>query len=302
MIDYQFLIKNICKKAVNSLFSYKTLIFYFNTYLKSKVVTNKPSLYIVSYPKCGRTWLRVMLSRAAYLVNGCNNISMENILFGSDKNVNIVFDHDCANWVPSPKHFRSLKFNKVKFKDKRIIFLVRDPRDILVSAYMHLKYREHLFNGNISAFIRNRYLGIDKVIAFMNMWYSNRKIPKELIVISYEQVHKNTFKIFKSIINFAEVEISDDIILDSINYSAFNNMQKMEKSNVDEIPWLKPGNSKDFRTFKTRKGKIGGFKEELSIDDVDFLNKIIKSKLSEDLFKIIYGEMNLLKKDTKIQL
>ncbi len=88
----------------------------------------------------------------------------------------VVFEHDQSSWVPAPMGKNKLSINKKKYKNKRIIFLTRDPRDILVSSWHHLKYRENIYREGLTEFIREELVGIDKVIAFMNLWVNNKNI------------------------------------------------------------------------------------------------------------------------------
>src|SRR3546814_2248758 len=46
------------------------------------------------------------------------------------------------------------------FADRPIIFLIRDPRDIMVSAYFHATRHKRRFGGTIGAFLRDRGHGL----------------------------------------------------------------------------------------------------------------------------------------------
>jgi hypothetical protein len=37
-----------------------------------------------------------------------------------------------------------------------------------------------------------------------------------------------------------------------------------------------PGDKKDQSSFKVRQGKVGGYVQELSEDDLDYINKVIE--------------------------
>ena len=96
--------------------------------------------YVISYPKCGRTWLRVMIAKALALHY---KISLETVFDPSDvikagcrKAPRIGFRHDGADLIPDPSK-KSFKRKYQKYKNKKVIFLVRDPRDVLVSYYFH---------------------------------------------------------------------------------------------------------------------------------------------------------------------
>src|SRR3546814_14969570 len=56
------------------------------------------------------------------------------------------------------------------FADRPIIFLIRDPRDIMVSAYFHATRHKRRFGGTIGAFLRDRRHGLPALISYWNGW------------------------------------------------------------------------------------------------------------------------------------
>ena len=61
-------------------------------------------------------------------------------------------------------------------KSKKIIFLVRDPRDIVVSLFHGSRTRDLVYDGSdISVFIRDKNCGFPKIIKFMNIWANEIK-------------------------------------------------------------------------------------------------------------------------------
>ena len=51
-----------------------------------------------------------------------------------------------------------------------------------------------------------------------------------------------------------------DVVAEAVNYASFENMRKMEKNNVFNSPIMKVNNPSDYKTYKTRQGKVGGYK------------------------------------------
>ena len=83
----------------------------------------KGQFFLVSFPKTGRTWLMHML---------------ENIQEQLNSDVNIQLTHDMSEIIVE-NGFRQDPFilfrfkNRYRYRRARVLFLVRDPRDVIVS-------------------------------------------------------------------------------------------------------------------------------------------------------------------------
>jgi len=66
----------------------------------------------------------------------------------------------------------------------------------------------------------------------------------------------------------------------AIEFSRFDNMRKLETANAFKSDRLRPANAGDAESFKTRKGKIGGYREYFTAADLDYVNTRIAARLS----------------------
>ena len=94
---------------------------------------------VVSHTKSGRTWLRVMMSYLYHLEYGTP--ASEIIAFDNLHSLNraiprIYFNRDTR--VPTFTHANG---HVQVEKEKKVLFLVRDPRDVAVSFYFHVVNR-----------------------------------------------------------------------------------------------------------------------------------------------------------------
>ncbi|MDA3916249.1 MAG: sulfotransferase domain-containing protein [Deltaproteobacteria bacterium] len=271
-------IKDKIKKVINN----PALIgFYLQIYIFSRFKKKKPHIYIVSYPKCGRTWLRMMLQKYSDNIGLSRKIYSDKTILGLPDGRTIKFEHDQGSWVPAPPMIKNLKFNVSKYSGKKVVFLVRDPRDILVSSWYHLKFRENIYRKNLSAFIRDELVGIHKVVSYMNMWCESKDIPDHFFLLRYEDLHANTELTFQGLLLFLNIPVNKKNISHAIKECSFANMKKMETDGAYREPWMKPGTKKLEHSMKIRKGKIGGFKDELSKADIEHVNSIIDNKLNK---------------------
>lgn len=244
-------------------------------------------VYVISFPKCGRTWLRILIGRAfqQYFNLAIPNEYYLNIHKMNDINKKIpriAFRHENS---PQWKKPEELSEDKSRFKKHKVIFLVRDPRDVLVSLFYQKKKRLSAYDGTIHDFIREPTGGIESIIKYYNIWSNNKNVPKELLIVRYEDLISNTHDELSKIMRFFGFEeIDDTIISDAVEFASFGKMRKMENENFFSAARMKPAKDGDESSFKTRKGKVGGYKEILDKEDIEYLDKQIHSSLL-DVFR-----------------
>ena len=73
-------------------------------------------------------------------------------------------------------------------------------------------------------------------------------------------------------------DISEQALQTAIAESSFDKLRQVEASGgrADFGRSLKPGNTADPDSFKVRKGKVGGFAEELSEPDILYCNEVME--------------------------
>lgn len=275
-----FAVANILDKVRKVARNREVLKSYWQTYVLSRLVTVDPEVYVISYPKCGRTWLRVMLQEYLRLQGYRLENFHDKFLVGTQEKQLVKFEHGQSNWVPAPLRVDQLSFNASRYAQERILFLVRDPRDVLVSSWYHLNFRERIYKQDLSAFIRDDLVGIRKVVAFMNLWVDNSRLPKEFLLLSYEDMHTDPISSLRQVVEFIGIEVGAQNLRAAVGRSSFDRMKRMEKSGGLEEPWLSPGTKGQDKSMKVRRGKVGSFRDDLSESDVAFLDELIRQELS----------------------
>lgn len=237
----------------------------------------EPDVYVISYPKSGRTWLRALIGK--YL-SSKYNLPEDRIL--STKMVankpylpKVSFIHDGSAMVDKTR-FSDLSCDKQVYAGRKVVLMGRDIKDTLVSAYFQATKRIHVFDGTISEFIATEEFGVEKILGFYNIWLQNQHTPESLLFIRYEDLHQDPRGTLGKVLEFiGETSPDGDLIDNSIEYCSFNNLKKLEAQNKFRKGILKPANTDDPESFKVRKGKIGGYTEYLSAEDVTFIDKAI---------------------------
>lgn len=233
---------------------------YFSLQKRGFIKNRYADCCVVSYPKSGRTWLHVMLD---FL------------------HLNIKYKHDSADVLYTPEKPFNLTIEKSVYENMKVVFLIRDPRDVIVSSYYQaMKRQEREFKLTLSEFIRDEKMGIKQLIEFQNNWNQNNEIPKKFKIIRYEDLKTRTADTLREILKLFDIQsISDKKINAVVKTFEFNNMQLLEKMHILKMRHgkiLKPKNKEDKNSYKTRKGKVKGYLDNLSPDDVEYCDKMIE--------------------------
>ena len=210
----------------------------------------------ISYPKSGRTWIRYIL-----------------VELGISKNIHFHHDTFEFNDGSKPKlDFEIDKRIKRYSKNDKIVYLERDPRDVMVSLYHQVtgRFKDFFeYEGSISDFIRDDYFGAKNLSKFRSIWNTVAE-QKGFLKITYEECHNDLYKVITNILDYYELDINQNKIEEVIKKSSFDNMKELERSQNFSEPWLKPRNN----AYKVREGKVGNYKNNLSSNDIKYLNTI----------------------------
>ncbi len=233
---------------------------------------------ILSFPKCGRTWHRILLGRYLAGITGSdikNLIDLDRLCEAAGAK-RVHYSHNAASPTHRVPASHALVGSPLEWAGKDVIVLVRDPRDTMVSMYFHMKFREKKFDGSISEFLRSEDVGVAKMTAAWKRWHENRHLAKNFIVQSYEEMHRDPKRILKDILRMLGLTKTDEKIMDeAIEFASFGNLREMESTNFFKSDALN-NESGDPRAAKVRTGKVGGYKEKLSPEDIAYIETAVR--------------------------
>lgn len=212
--------------------------------------------HLISYPKSGRTWLHYMLVLLEVAPQ-------------------IIFHHDGFEFSDGelPEHDFDLDRRLASYgADDKLVYLERDPRAVMVSLFHQVNYRlSDIFglNTNLSEFIRHPYFGAENLLRFRLMW-SEISQRRPVLTVRYEDIHQDPLRVLRSIVAHYEFAADDARFRSAVDGGTFQAMTQVERSDQFAEPWLRRRNGYP----KMRRGKIASFREELSQDDLAYLNGI----------------------------
>jgi hypothetical protein len=238
-------------------------------------------VFLLSYPKCGRTWLRLMIGRAVQPGLGLRRrelLAFTNAAVRRPGVPRLLATHDDSPQVKSPD--RVMK-DKRGYRGHRVVLLVRDPRDVVVSLFFHqTRWRREGHAGSLSDFVRQRTGGLDTVLAFYNAWAAQLGTVDDLCLVRYEALHAAPERELRRVLDFIGLDfVDDDALRRAVRLTTFDRMQQLEKSDALRSRALRARDADDVESFRVRRGVVGGFREYLSPQDVAWIDGRVERAL-----------------------
>lgn len=234
---------------------------------------------ILSIPKSGRTWLRAFL--CAYF---CRRFGLEFTLRTGRYDLpgfpRIVFSHDLFEHRTKGDRWDRIRGKYLvprrELNRAKIILLARDPRDCFVSLYLQLTRRDpnapsNLRQKSVTEMLRDEKFGVRAIINAMNDWINEFSDRQNFTLIRYEALRASPAEHFRDLLAvLGESKPDGTIFQNALEFSRFENMQKLEAAGAFDSNILHPGDVRDPESFKVRRGKVGGYREYLSAEDQRF--------------------------------
>jgi hypothetical protein len=253
---------------------------------------------LVSWGKSGRTWLRVMLSRFYETHFGLPRhtlLGFDNLHRQHPGIPRVFFTH--GNYL---RDYTGHGYDtKVDFRGTKIVFLVRDPRDVAVSQYFQWRYRmrphkkrlndypPHGADVSIYEFMMNPECGLPRVVSYFNGWL--RGIPGlgNVLTIRYEDMRADPGQALVKILEFTGTPASAEEVQDAVEFAAYENLKKMEAEKSFSLwrsGWrLVPGDKSNPDSFKVRRAKVGGYRDYFSDEELVEIDRMLERDLLDGL-------------------
>lgn len=209
-------------------------------------------VFLVGYMKSGTTWLRNLVAGVVY------GLTSEHIPYS------VVWEL-IPNHGPgkpfykrysTPMYFKVHDFPRPQYK--RVVFLVRDGRDVVVSLAHHLKavYKNDV---DLAQLVKGKAPRFDEEYEWYKhaeAWLAN-PYKAQMIMIKYEDLKKDPMPDLRRFCEFAGIERDDAALEKAVAYASFERMREKEtRLGMDYWTWPKD-------THFVRRGRIGSHEDEL---------------------------------------
>uniref|UniRef100_A0A8C6I6U9 Sulfotransferase n=1 Tax=Mus spicilegus TaxID=10103 RepID=A0A8C6I6U9_MUSSI len=247
----------------------------------NKFVVKDEDLIILTYPKSGTNWLIEIVCLIQTK--------------GDPKWIQSVPNWECSPWLESKSgypvltskegprlmtsHLPTHLFSKSFFSSKaKVIYLIRNPRDVLVSGYFFWAntnlvknleslgiYFEQFLKGNV---------GYGSWFEHIHGWLSMRE-RNNFLVLYYEDMKKDPKGTIKKICDFLGKNLGADELDLVLKYSSF---QAMKENNMSNYSLIKEDQITNGLKLM-RKGTTGDWKNHFTVAQAEAFDKVFQDKM-----------------------
>jgi hypothetical protein len=203
-------------------------------------------VFIVSFPKSGNTWTRFLI---AHLIHPEETPNFGNIDRLVPESEGLTTNQLAA--VPRPRVMKSHQYFDARYR--KVIYIVRDPRDVVVSQFHFFRKRRRIDdNYPIEKFVRSFVAGetcdYSSWGGNVASWLVTRQNSNDFLLLRYEDMLARTEVELNRVASFLGLEVTPELVAQAVERSSADQMRKLEggssaalvtKNSRQDIPFVR---------------------------------------------------------------
>jgi hypothetical protein len=189
--------------------------------------------FIASYPRSGNTWTRFLI---ANLMHPQQPVTFANIeAFIPDAT---ALSSRELKRVPRPRLIKTHEYFEPRYR--KVIYLVRDPRDVALSLYnFRRKYRSVDDSYPVERYVAERFLPGDLDVSWgehVGSWLGSRLNHPGFLLLRYEDLLQDPTRELCRLAGFLGIAADTDAFNQAIERSSADRLRQLEK--VEHEAWV----------------------------------------------------------------
>jgi Sulfotransferase domain len=207
-------------------------------------------VFVAGFPKSGNTWFQYLMAGVLGGIDAasCPDHVVQDLM--PDAQSRLIYRRQTK-----PVFFKTHDLPRPRYR--RVIYLLRDGRDAMVSYFHH--YNALFPPVDFPTLVRTAPRLPAKWHAHVEAWLANPH-GADLIVVKYEDLKRDTVAELRRVCTFAGLTVDDARLRQATEGASFANM----KSREQRLGWADPAWPKD-QPF-VRRGVVGSFRNEMPAD------------------------------------
>lgn len=218
---------------------------------------------IVSYPRSGNTWTRFLIANLMHPEEEVSFLNIERLIPDTSSQSSRALKR-----TPRPRFIKTHEYFDHRYP--KVIYIVRDPRDVAVSYYHFLrKVRQFEDDRSVEDFIQDFIRGHGRLIdeawgswgENVSSWVYTRGESEQFLLCRYEDLLDNTVGELSRIAVFMGLHSTPQLLQQAVERSSADRMRAMEKLQSDA--WVVTRDRRKDVPF-VGTAKSGGWRETLT--------------------------------------
>jgi hypothetical protein len=211
--------------------------------------------FIVSFPKSGNTWTRFLIANLLHPDEPANFGNIDRLVPESEE----LTRKQLAR-VARPRIMKSHEYFDARFR--KVIYIVRDPRDVAVSQFYFLRKRRRIGDDYsieqfVTRFVAGETCDYGSWGANVASWLVTRQNSPSFLLLRYEDMAAQTGAELTRIASFLGVRATPDLVAQAVERSSADQMRKLEGANAtasvtkntrQDVPFVRSAKAGGWRT------------------------------------------------------
>lgn len=221
-------------------------------------------VFLTSYPRSGNTWTRFLVGNLVYQNEAVTFLNVERL-------VPDMYKHSdrTLRTLPRPRIMKSHECFDPRYK--RIIYVVRDPRDVAVSNYhWEMKQRSMGDSYPIETFVPRWMQPVywDRLGSWgdhVTSWLSTRQGKEGFLLLRYEDMLADPAREMAKVARLLGIDPTPERLTRAADLSSADRMRRLEKDQGDK--WVQTRYTRQDKQF-VRKAGSGDWRTKLPAESV----------------------------------
>ena len=185
-------------------------------------------LFIVSYPKSGNTWMRFLIANLLYPEEPTTFANVDSRIPEAEQLTKRELDR-----MRRPRIMKTHQYLDLRYP--RVIYIVRDPRDVVVSEYHFFRKREWIEDNFpieqfVDRFLAGKTSDYGSWEEHVISWIATRGRHTRFLLLRYEDMLADTVGNFARVASFLDIRATQEQLKQAVDRSSADQMRKLERT------------------------------------------------------------------------